>query len=85
VSGYRDRRSPPGGRTDYESLVTLQFEAGGIRHELVGTVFHDGKPRIVKIDGIEVEASSVRRCSTCATTIDQVSSVAWRPHSERPA
>ena len=41
---------------DYESLVTLQFEAAGRRHELAGTVFHDGKPRIVKIDGIEVDA-----------------------------
>ena len=40
---------------DYESLITLQFEAAGVSHELVGTVFHDGKPRIVKIDGIEVD------------------------------
>ena len=41
---------------DYESLITLQFESGGLEHRLEGTVFHDGKPRIVRIDGVKVEA-----------------------------
>lgn len=42
--------------SDYESLITLQFESAGVAHQLEGTVFHDGKPRIVRIDGIEMEA-----------------------------
>ena len=41
---------------DYESLVTLQFASGGIEHRLEGTVFHDGKPRVVRIDNIKVES-----------------------------
>jgi D-3-phosphoglycerate dehydrogenase len=43
------------GNADYDSLVTLRFLADGTWHELVGTVFHDGKPRIVQIDRIEVD------------------------------
>lgn len=42
--------------SDYESLMTLEFEAAGVSHQLIGTVFHDGKPRVVKIDGIELDA-----------------------------
>ena len=41
---------------DYESLVTLQFTSNGVEHTLEGTVFHDGRPRIVRIDGIKVDA-----------------------------
>ena len=41
---------------DYESLVTLQFASGGIEHTLEGTVFHDGRPRMVRIDAIKVES-----------------------------
>ena len=41
---------------DYESLMTLSVETE--EHELTisGTVFHDGKPRIIAINGIEVDA-----------------------------
>ena len=41
---------------DYESLLTLHFTSGGVVHTLEGTVFHDGRPRIVRIDGIKVDA-----------------------------
>ena len=41
---------------DYESLMSLIVEtpAGALR--VSGTVFHDGRPRIVGIDGVDVDA-----------------------------
>ena len=42
--------------TDYESLITVEVVTEKGRHEIAGTVFHDGKPRIVAINGIEVDA-----------------------------
>ncbi len=42
--------------SDYESLITLRIEAAGVVHTFEGTVFHDGKPRIVGINGIKIDA-----------------------------
>ncbi len=41
---------------DYESLVTLEVATEGGTRALAGTVFQDGKPRILGIGGIKVEA-----------------------------
>ena len=41
---------------DYESLVTLTVATSTQERSLSGTVFHDGKPRIVNIKGIKVDA-----------------------------
>jgi D-3-phosphoglycerate dehydrogenase len=41
---------------DYESLITLTVFTKGEQLSLAGTVFRDGKPRIVSIDDIAVEA-----------------------------
>src|SRR5262249_26599802 len=41
---------------DYESLMTLSIKTRERERTISGTVFHDGKPRIVSIDGIEVDA-----------------------------
>ena len=41
---------------DYESLVTLHVTVAGAAYEFEGTVFHDGRPRIVAIDGVEIDA-----------------------------
>jgi D-3-phosphoglycerate dehydrogenase / 2-oxoglutarate reductase len=41
---------------DYESLMTLSIRTQERERTISGTVFHDGKPRIVSIDGIEVDA-----------------------------
>ena len=41
---------------DYESLVTLEFSSAGVEHRLEGTVFHDGRPRIVRIDDVKIDA-----------------------------
>jgi D-3-phosphoglycerate dehydrogenase / 2-oxoglutarate reductase len=41
---------------DYESLMTLSVRTQERERTISGTVFHDGKPRIVSIDGIEVDA-----------------------------
>jgi D-3-phosphoglycerate dehydrogenase len=41
---------------DYESLVTLHVAIDGATHEFEGTVFHDGRPRIVGIDGVDIDA-----------------------------
>jgi D-3-phosphoglycerate dehydrogenase len=42
--------------TDYESLITLAVATLDRERSVSGTVFHDGKPRIVSIDGIAVDA-----------------------------
>lgn len=41
---------------DYESLITFKVIAKGREISAAGTVFHDGKPRILRIDGIGVDA-----------------------------
>jgi D-3-phosphoglycerate dehydrogenase / 2-oxoglutarate reductase len=41
---------------DYESLITLSVTAQQRERAISGTVFHDGKPRIVSINGIEMDA-----------------------------
>jgi D-3-phosphoglycerate dehydrogenase len=41
---------------DYESLITLKVETGGEERAISGTVFHDGKPRIVSINEIKTDA-----------------------------
>jgi D-3-phosphoglycerate dehydrogenase / 2-oxoglutarate reductase len=41
---------------DYESLITLSTKTQQRERTVAGTVFHDGKPRIVSINGIEVDA-----------------------------
>jgi D-3-phosphoglycerate dehydrogenase / 2-oxoglutarate reductase len=42
---------------DYESLVTLTVTTEGLERAIVGTVFHDGKPRIVSVKDISVDAA----------------------------
>ncbi|ACK50341.1 D-3-phosphoglycerate dehydrogenase [Methylocella silvestris BL2] len=42
---------------DFESIVTLCVEAGGQERCIAGTVFNDGKPRIIMINGIKVDAA----------------------------
>ncbi len=41
---------------DYESLLTLMVETESEKRVIAGTVFHDGKPRIVSINGIKTDA-----------------------------
>lgn len=41
---------------DYESLVSLSVTAQQRERTISGTVFHDGRPRIVAINGIEMDA-----------------------------
>jgi D-3-phosphoglycerate dehydrogenase / 2-oxoglutarate reductase len=41
---------------DYDSLITLSIKTQERERTISGTVFHDGKPRIVTINGIEVDA-----------------------------
>jgi D-3-phosphoglycerate dehydrogenase len=41
---------------DYESLITLLVETERQERSVSGTVFHDGKPRILSIKGIKVDA-----------------------------
>jgi D-3-phosphoglycerate dehydrogenase len=42
--------------TDYESVITLAVTTQDRERSVSGTAFHDGKPRIVAINGIEVDA-----------------------------
>ena len=41
---------------DYESLITLSVTTETQERSVAGTVFHDGKPRILSIKGIKVDA-----------------------------
>ncbi len=41
---------------DYESLITLTITTETQERSVVGTVFNDGKPRIIEIKGIKVDA-----------------------------
>jgi D-3-phosphoglycerate dehydrogenase len=41
---------------DYESLITLAVTTASQERAVAGTVFHDGKPRILAIKGIKVDA-----------------------------
>ena len=41
---------------DYESFITLTVETAEQTRAIGGTVFHDGKPRILSIKGIKVDA-----------------------------
>ena len=41
---------------DYESLITLTVTTKTQERAIAGTVFHDGKPRILAIQGIKVDA-----------------------------
>ncbi|ACK50706.1 D-3-phosphoglycerate dehydrogenase [Methylocella silvestris BL2] len=41
---------------DYESLITLIVETETHERRISGTVFHAGKPRIISVNGIEVDA-----------------------------
>ena len=40
---------------DYESFITLSVTTAGQTRAIGGTVFHDGKPRILSIKGIKVD------------------------------
>jgi D-3-phosphoglycerate dehydrogenase len=44
------------GDGDYESLVTLEVVTDDLTRSVAGTVFTDGKPRIINIKGIKVDA-----------------------------
>ena len=41
---------------DYESLITLSVESETQERSVAGTVFHDGRPRIIAIKGIKIDA-----------------------------
>jgi len=42
--------------SDYESLITLTIVTADMERSISGTVFHDGKARIVAIKNIKVDA-----------------------------
>jgi D-3-phosphoglycerate dehydrogenase len=42
--------------TDYESLMTVSVSDGGRVRVIAGTVFQDGRPRLVSLEGIKVDA-----------------------------
>src|ERR671935_1294316 len=42
--------------SDYESLITVTVTTGRQERSVSGTVYHDGKPRLVDIKGIRVDA-----------------------------
>jgi D-3-phosphoglycerate dehydrogenase len=49
------------GKGDYESLVTLAVSTSEGERSVAGAVFHDGRPRIVAVDGIRVESEFSER------------------------
>ncbi|WP_232630821.1 phosphoglycerate dehydrogenase [Methylobacterium sp. Leaf118] len=45
-----------GGASDYESVVRIAVDAEDLVRDAAGTVFHDGKPRVIEIRGIGIDA-----------------------------
>jgi D-3-phosphoglycerate dehydrogenase / 2-oxoglutarate reductase len=46
-----------GGNGDYESVVRITVDAEDMPRDAAGTVFHDGKPRVIEIRSIEIDAA----------------------------
>jgi D-3-phosphoglycerate dehydrogenase len=46
-----------GGASDYESVVRITVDAEDMPRDAAGTVFHDGKPRVIEIRGIDIDAA----------------------------
>lgn len=44
-----------GGKGDHTEIVTISIETRDGKHEIQGTVFSDGKPRVLAIDGYRME------------------------------
>jgi D-3-phosphoglycerate dehydrogenase len=45
-----------GGASDYESVVRITVDAEDMPRDAAGTVFNDGKPRVIEIRGIGIDA-----------------------------
>src|SRR5262249_40516429 len=50
-----DEAMPPA-QSDYESLTTVTATTERQERSVAGTVYHDGKPRLVDIKGIRIDA-----------------------------
>ncbi|WP_018042763.1 phosphoglycerate dehydrogenase [Methylobacterium sp. 88A] len=46
-----------GGASDYESVIRITVDAEDMPRDAAGTVFHDGKPRIIEIRSIAIDAA----------------------------
>src|SRR4051794_9095278 len=46
-----------GGEGDFESVVRITVEAEDMPRDAAGTVFHDGKPRVIEIRSIDIDAA----------------------------
>ena len=54
IAGRRERAQTQRGA--YESYIRLTVRTEGMERSVAGTVFSDGKPRIIQIKGIDMEA-----------------------------
>ncbi|KAB1074870.1 phosphoglycerate dehydrogenase [Methylobacterium planeticum] len=52
-----DEITRAGGESDYESVVRITVDAEDMPRDAAGTVFHDGKPRVIEIRSIEIDAA----------------------------
>ena len=46
-----------GGESDFESVVRITVDAQDMPRDAAGTVFHDGKPRVIEIRSIAIDAA----------------------------
>ncbi|GJE53852.1 MULTISPECIES: phosphoglycerate dehydrogenase [Methylobacterium] len=46
-----------GGVSEFDSVIRITVDAEDMPRDAAGTVFHDGKPRVIEIRGIEIEAA----------------------------
>jgi D-3-phosphoglycerate dehydrogenase len=58
----------------YETYIRLTTVTQSQDRSVAGTVFSDGKPRIIQIKGINMEAELAPACSTSPTTTSRASS-----------
>jgi D-3-phosphoglycerate dehydrogenase len=61
----------------YENYIRLIVKTERQERSVAGTVFSDGKPRIIQIKGINMEAELGRRCSTSPMRTSPASSARW--------
>ena len=61
-------------RGAYETYIRLTVKTEGMERSVAGTVFSDGKPRLIQIKGIDLEAEFARICCTSPTRTSRDSS-----------
>ncbi len=61
----------------YENYIRLTIVTERQERSVAGTVFADGKPRLIQVKGVNMEAEVTHLCSTSLTKTSRALSVVW--------